>query len=146
VHEEVDMVSEVAAEQAVHVSGDMASWYVSRRVEIPAGDLATLRLPASVTAPNGVSLTIGAPVPVDDEQYRTFDGVLTYPGMVTAKVRVEVDLNPYTSSYGEIGLRPARRAPRLLVSAERYFDGAWSVLDELASVLVEARRMAGRAA
>jgi hypothetical protein len=140
------MPSDSATEQAVHVNGDMASWYVSRRVEIPAGELAQLRLPASVTAPDGVSLTIGAPVPVDDEQYRSFEGVLSYPGLVNAKVRVEIDLNPYTSRYGEIGLRPARRVPRLLVSAERYFDGAWSVLDELASTIAESRRAESRAA
>ena len=140
------MLTDTAVEQVQDAMDEIAGWYVSRRVDIPAGDLAEVTLPGSVKAANGVTLTIGAPVLVEDEQYRSFEGVLTYPGMVTAKVRVEIDLNPYTSSYGEIGLRPARRVPKLLVSAERYFDGAWSVLEELARAMVQSRSSAGRAA
>jgi hypothetical protein len=121
----------------------VASWYVSRRVDVPSQDLRTVTLPEVVVAPNGVSLKIQRRIFVDDDQYRSFEGVLAYPGVLSGKVRVELDLNPYCSQLGEIGLRPANRLPGLLVSAERYFDGAWSVLDALASELVGGRLESG---
>lgn len=126
------MQDDFATEQTVN-------WYVSRRVDVLSDDLHEVQLPDAVVGANGVTLTIGRPIFVDDEQYRCFDAVLTYPGVLSGKVRVEVDLNPYSSWLGEIGLRPASRIPRLLVSAERYFDGAWAVLDALAAEIAAGR-------
>jgi hypothetical protein len=110
-----------------------AGWYVSRKVDVPSDDLRAVELPGMVVGSNGVVLELLRPMFVDDEYYRTFEGVLSYPGVLHGKIRVELDLNPYTSRFGEIGLRPAGRLPRLLVTAERFFDGAWSVLDTLAA-------------
>jgi len=131
------------------------SWYVSRRIEVAASDLPVVQLPSAVTGADGTSLAILGPIFVDDDRYRSFDAVLSFPGMLSGKLRVEIDLNPYSSSFGEVGMRPARRVPRLLVSADRYFDGAWSVLDALAAeiatvhdvpVTSESAVRAGRAA
>ncbi|HVC24394.1 MAG TPA: hypothetical protein VND23_01440 [Acidimicrobiales bacterium] len=121
------------------------SWYVSRRVDVAASDLPSAQLPTTVTGAGGVTLTILEPIFVDDAQYRSFSGVLSFPGILPGKLRVEVDLNPYSSHFGEVGLRPARHAPRLLVSAERYFDGAWSVLDAIAAELSAAHDAPGQA-
>ncbi len=131
-------------------AAETVNWYVSRKVDVLSSDTCVLDLPEAVVASNGVSLTVGSPVFVDDEHYRSFEAVLAYPGVLPGKVRVELDLNPYTSRLVELGLRPARRVPRLLVSAERYFDGAWSVLDaladELASGELGAKVRSGKAA
>lgn len=123
--------------------GQGVNWYVSRRVEVPASDLPGLALPAEVTGAGGATLRILHPVFVDDEHYRSFAGVLSFPGVLPGKVRVELDLNPYSSSLGEIGLRPARHAPRLLVGPDRWFDGAWSVLDALAEAISAPRDLEG---
>lgn len=125
------------------------NWYVSRTVDVVAEKMRAVRLPEVVAGSNGVTLTIGRPVFVDDEQYRSFEAVLSYPGVLFGKVHVELDLNPYSSCFGELGLRPTNHVPRLL-SAERYFDGAWSILDALAAELASGEKRAeldaGRAA
>jgi hypothetical protein len=124
------------------------SWYVSRRADVLPKELSELELPDSVVAPNGISLQIVRPIVVDDERYRSFDGVMTYPGALPSKVRVELDFNPYSSRLVEIGLRPANRVPWFFVSPQRYFDGAWGVLDSLAEQLAnrDARSDEGAAA
>jgi hypothetical protein len=111
------------------------SWYVSRRVDVLSDAVHDLALPALVSSATGASLVIGTQIPMEDEHYRCYSAVLELPGVFGGKLAVELDLNPYSSRYAEIGLRPARRVPRLFVSAERYFDGAWSVLDALAEQL-----------
>jgi hypothetical protein len=110
------------------------TWYVSHKVEMRSEDLCATQLPEVVVGSDGVSLKVLKPIFVDDEKYRSFQAVLSYPGVFPGKVRVELDLNPYSSHLGEIGLRTTR-VPRLFVSAERYFDGAWNVLDALAAEL-----------
>lgn len=123
-------------EPAAH---SMVNWYVSRRLDLLSDELADVELPTKIAASNGVTLVLDGVLEVDDVSYRSFTGVLAYPGKIAGKVRVEVDLNPYSSRFVEIGIRPSRRLPRLLVSADRYFDGAWAVLDSLAVELAERR-------
>ncbi len=127
-------------------AGQSTNWYVARRVDLPAAELPEVELPSRVVADNGVTLSIGRPIYVDDPSYRSFEAVLSYPGRVPARLRVELDLNPYSSERGELGLRPAQRLPRILLSAQRYFDGAWSVLDALADDLVARRSGSGQGA
>ncbi len=137
------MLSSFTDERIDETAAQSTNWYVARRIDVPAAALPDLELPPVVVAENGVSLAIEQPIYVDDPSYRSFEAVLTYPGHIPARLRVELDLNPYSSDRGELGLRPAQRMPRILVSAQRYFDGAWSVLDTLADELVAGRSGTG---
>ncbi|MDA8291351.1 MAG: hypothetical protein M0Z33_06680 [Actinomycetota bacterium] len=128
----------ISADELERTQG--VSWYVSRRVDVESSDLSEVSLPSEVSGGGGVTLVILGPRYVDDERYRSFSGVLTLPGIVGARMRVEVDLNPYSSRHAEIGLRPAGRAPRYRVAPERYFDAAWRALDALAEAVSPASR------
>lgn len=111
-----------------------AGWYVSRVVNLQRADIRTLGLLGGVVTPGGATLRIGAAHAVDNalEDHQSYAGTLTFPGLVPVKVKVELVVTRYAPRLAEVGLRPMARVPQRRVSAERYFDAAWAVLDAIA--------------
>lgn len=106
-------------------------WYVSRMVKLPGERQRSLGLLGGVVAPSGETLAIGDLVeparPLDD--HRTYGATLAFPGLLPAKLKVELVVTRYSSTLAEVGLRPVERVPQRRVGAARYFDAAWAVLD-----------------
>jgi hypothetical protein len=114
------------------------SWYMSRRIPATRAD-ATRAL--GETLRTG-SLALG-PVPavvVDDVRHTRpgaasgFTGRLRLGG-VFGTTPVEVEVEAWSDSESMLGIRPARRPPRL--RADRYFDSALALLDGLETHLLE---------
>jgi hypothetical protein len=122
----------MASEKEIAES-NAVSWYVSRTVELPnAAEIA--ELPEQVSASNGVvlSITSAAEVPSSAKYViKAYTASLTIPGLIRAKLPVEVELVSFAPNVVVVGIRPSDKALRYPISAERYFDATWSVLDEL---------------
>lgn len=114
------------------------SWYMSRRIQATSAD---------ATRALGEALRTGslAPGPVADV---VVDGVRhTRPGAAsgfTGRLRlggvcgatpIEVEVEAWSQSESTIGVRPARRPPKL--RADRYFRCALALLDRLEGHLLE---------
>ncbi len=110
-------------------------WYVSRVVNVPAGQAGAFGLLGGVVTPDGATLQIGDPIRRDApmEDHRSYAATLTFPGVLPAKLKVELVVTRYSGSLVEVGLRPVTRVPQRRVGAQRYFEAAWAVLDALAA-------------
>jgi hypothetical protein len=110
-------------------------WYVSRVVNVPAGQAGVFGLLGGVVTPDGATLQIGDPIkrelPMED--HRSYAATLAFPGVLAAKLKVELVVTRYSGSLVEVGLRPFARVPQRRVGAQRYFEAAWAVLDALAA-------------
>ncbi len=123
--------NEIAEAEAV-------SWYVARTIDLADRELDFSGLPVQVRANGGVTLTIVEPVadPVDSKYViKAFNALLSVPGLIKAKLPVEVELRPFSGTVIEVGIRPSTRTLRYPISAERYFDATWTVLDALTELL-----------
>ncbi len=110
-------------------------WYVSRVVNVPAGQAGVFGLLGGVVTPDGATLQIGEPIkrelPMED--HRSYAATLSFPGVIAAKLKVELVVTRYSGSLVEVGLRPVTRVPQRRIGAQRYFEAAWAVLDALAA-------------
>jgi hypothetical protein len=118
------------------------SWYVSRNVSTGERDLDLGQILGEVHSPDGVSLEILEPVevlPSANAGTKAFAAQLSVPGLIRAKLDVEVEVVPFHGEVVAIGLRPSDQALRYPISAKRYFNATWSILDSLEARLVDAR-------
>jgi hypothetical protein len=114
-------------------------WYVSRVVSLRKGQARSLGLLGGVVTPSAATLRIGRPLdrPSPLEDHVSYAAVLTFPGLLPTKLKVELVVAGYGGSIVEVGLRPAARVSNRRIGAQRYFDTAWAVLEAL-SELAEA--------
>lgn len=109
-------------------------WYVSRVVNLKSAQVRTLGLLGGVVTPGGATLRIGEPVqralPMED--HVSYAATLSFPGLLSTKLKVELVVSRYSGGLAEVGLRPTARVPQRRIGAERYFEAAWAVLEGLA--------------
>ncbi|MCU1495096.1 MAG: hypothetical protein JWO62_2860 [Acidimicrobiaceae bacterium] len=109
-------------------------WYVSRVVNLSSAEAQTLGLLGGIVTPDGAALRIGEPVLrerlLDDHQ--SYAGTLSFPGLLPAKLKVELVVTRFSGSLAEVGLRPVTRVPQRRIGADRYFEAAWAVLEGIA--------------
>jgi len=119
---------------AVENESDRSGWYVSRVVNLPRDRAESLGLLGGLVTPSGASLRLGEPVERERQldEHRSYSGTLSFPGLLSTKVKVELVVTRYSGSLAEVGLRPVSRVPQRRLSAERYFEAAWAVLDGVA--------------
>lgn len=121
----------------------LPNWYVSRSVEVDSDDLTRLDSGLRVVGSHGSVLTVNGPAPIKPESVEAdtggaqlYESSLSHAGRIPATHAVELVVAPIAAGRTEIGLRPVGRKPGRLVSAQRYFTSAWSVLDELTEQLL----------
>jgi len=125
------------------------TWYVSRRVGLPLDVAATtldrvLDEPARTAnvprTPPGLAPATVSVTPLPGSARRLFGALRVDPW--PAPIRVELELEPWSSSQSSLGLRPRGRLPRW--RAPQYWASAVSTLERLDAQLVAAAPRARR--
>jgi hypothetical protein len=119
------------------------TWYVSRCVGLPLDvaartldrvfDLPDRRASVGRTPPGLTAATVSV-TPLSGSARRLFGALRVDPW--PAPIRVELELEPWSSSQSSLGLRPRGRPPRW--RAPQYWSSAVSTLERLDAELVAA--------
>ena len=114
------------------------SWYISRNVDLRGREIDIL--PAEVHGQDGSSLQLLAPAePEGSSHYaiRAYDAILVVPGLVKAKLPVELEITPFSGNIVEFAIRPTFKTLRYPISTDRYFEAAWNVLETLTAMVAD---------
>lgn len=119
------------------MTDETITWYVSRRVDLPlrAATAAFDELVESGSGPGPARLACALTVDPTSARSgieRRLHGRL-WPAGLGGPVPIELEVVPWSDRCVELGLRPARRPPRL--RATRYFAAAVGALEELRCAL-----------